>query len=156
MPYIRKLQLIVMAAVLALGGCATSGEKEYTSAGKNNLHIRASVEDARGRATFMYIYELDEKCERNYLGYIRLEQDKPTLDYGLPEGKPLLVTAEFVLDRSRNATEYLIQPKAGQEFFADVRFQGSIYKFTLAESHNGSARRNIERGGSHGGCVMKN
>jgi hypothetical protein len=146
--------MLVAAAAFALGGCASSGEKEYAGTGKNNLHIQSSVEVARGRAAFLYIYELDAKCERNYLGYIRLEQDKPALEYALQTGKPMVITAEFVLGGSRNSVEYLIQPQPGQDYYADVRFKDRMYKFNLAESH-GSARRAVNNA-PHGGCAMKN
>ncbi len=152
MSYLRNLMLASLAA-LALAGCASDGEKAYTSNGKNNFHIQSNVESARGRATFLYIYDVNGNCEKNYLGYIRLEPDKNALDYNLPEGKLLVVTAEFVLDYARNSTEYLIQTQPGQNYYADVRFKGSMYKFTMAEGRGGAKRAvaNVPRGG----CAFK-
>lgn len=148
MTCIRNL-LFAATAALALAGCASNGEKEYTSQGKTNFHVQSAVETARGRATFLYIYDVNDKCEKNYLGYIRMEPDKNALDYTLPEGKLLVVTAEFVLDYARNSTEYLIQTQPGQNYYADVRFKGSMYKFTLYEGRGGAKKvvANVPRGG---------
>lgn len=139
MSYMRNLTLLC-AASLMLGGCASSGEKEYENKGRNNFHIQSSVEEARGRATFLYIYDVNDKCEKEYLGYIRLKPDTAKLEYSLPESKLLLVKAEFVLDYARNASEYLVQTRSGQDYYADVRFKGSMFKFVLAEGHGGARR----------------
>ncbi len=150
MTYLHKLMLAASAA-LALAGCA--GEQAYESKGRNNFHIQSSVEEARGRATFLYIYDVNDKCEKNYLGYIRLEQDKNSLEYNLPDNKLLVVTAEFVLDYARNSTEYLLQTHTGQDYYADVRFKGSMYKFILAEGHGGTRR--VVTNAPRGGCAFK-
>ena len=145
--------LMFAAAALVLGGCASNGEKEYTSKGSNNFHIQSAVDKSSGRATFLYIYDVNDKCEKNYLGYIQLEPDKDALDYNLPEGKLMVVTAEFVLGYARNSTEYLIQTQPGQNYYADVRFKGSMYKFTLYEGRGGAKKvvANVPRGG----CAFK-
>ncbi len=152
MTHLRNLMFAASAA-LALAGCAGDGEKAYESKGRNNFHIQSSVEEARGRASFLYIYDVNDKCEKNYLGYIRLEQDKNSQEYNLPENKLLVVTAEFVLDYARNSTEYLLQTRAGQDYYADVRFKGSMYKFILAEGRGGA--RHVVTNAPRGGCAFK-
>jgi hypothetical protein len=162
MSYARiQKTLLAAAMILGLAGCASTGEKEYTSAGKNNLHIRTTLDESgfmKSYVVFLYIYEVKDRCERNYLGFIKLTSDQSTLDYGLPVGKPLIVTAEFVVSssgsQSRNSYEYLIQPGPAQEYFADIRLKANLYKFNLMESHAGGAKRLVERKGL-GGCDLK-
>jgi hypothetical protein len=152
--------LFVMTVLVALTGCA-SGERVFTSAEKKNLHIATSLEPnsfGSVRATFLYVYEMDTRCKPNYLGYVRLEQ--PTIELGLPTGTLLVLTAEFMTrgrfseSEVRNAYEYLIQPQPGQEYFADIRHQNNLYKFSLTESRNGGAKRNVDRKGGEA-CISQ-
>lgn len=148
-----KRQMPVLAALLALGGCAHV-DKVYESTPDKNFHIRADVDNDDGHRAYVYVYDIDAACKRTYLGAIELMEDQKSVDYGLPQGKRLIVTVEFVMAGGgtvvRDATDYQVQTRPGQEFYADVRYKSRMFKAKMAEGH-GSARRTLERA-PHGGC----
>ncbi len=139
------------ALLLAVVGCAT-GDKPYGYDGERNLSIASETEPStlgEVRATFLYVYAVTPNCELDYLGHLRL--DKPTLRTGLPVGRPLLLTAEFVnrprFNEStlRNSHSYFFTARSGHEYTAHVRHDSKSYKFVLWDHpRGGGAKRLLE------------
>lgn len=143
----------VLAVLLALGGCAHV-DKVYESTSDKNFHIHADVDNNDEHRAYVYVYDIDAACKRTYLGAIELLEDQKNVDYGLPSGKNLIVTVEFVMAGGgtvvRDATDYQVQTRPGQEFYADVRYKSRMFKAKMAEGH-GSIRHTLERA-PRGGC----
>jgi hypothetical protein len=129
--------LMVAAFLLMLGGCATSGEKPYASVGEKNFHIHSVVDHTDDLRAYLYVYDVDASCKRNYLGYIDLPQDTQRLDYGLPLDKHLVVEAEFVMVGGdgvvRDDSDFDLHTAAGRQFYVDIHFKNRIYKVGMAE-----------------------
>jgi hypothetical protein len=156
-----KLAAILgLLGALALGGCGTA-DKVYQSTADKNLRISAKTlgnSFATVNAMFLYVYEVNRQCQLDYLGHVALDQ--PTLEVGLPVGKPLLLKAEFAsggrFDRSglRNAYSYLIELRPGYAYAADIQYQQQFYKFALSEGRRGGPMRTVERKALES-CVAK-
>jgi hypothetical protein len=147
-------RLSILLALLALAGCAGDGVRDYKSVGENNLSIDAKIQPnsfGSVRGSFLHVYEVNAQCKLVYVGTIAL--DKPKVDVGLPTGKLLFLRAEFVSRErfsesgTRNGYAYLLEPRAGYRYAADIRQQDRMYKFALTERAPGGARREIERRG---------
>ena len=131
----------LLAALLALGGCAHV-DKAYEGTSDKNFHIHADVDNSDANRAFVYVYDIDAACKRTYLGAIELEEDKHDADYGLPVGKKLVVEIEFVMAGGhtvvRDSNQYPLQTRAGQEYFADVRYKSRMHKSSMAEGRGGN------------------
>jgi hypothetical protein len=139
---LRKLSLpLLAAALLALGGCGHV-DKAYKGSDDKNFHIHAIVENSDSNRVFIYVYDINAECKRDYLGAIELEEDKQDVDYGLPQGKHLVLEIEFVMAGGggvvRNGSQYAVQTTGGQNYYADVRYKNRMYKASLAEGRGGS------------------
>ena len=149
-----------MAIAAAVAACATP-DKVYQSTGEKNLRISAKTAGnsfATVKATFLYVYEVTPECKLDYLGHVLV--DAPTLEVGLPTGKPLLLTAEFArggrFDHSglRNQYSYLVQPRPGYQFAAEILHEEQFHKFALSEGRRGGPMRALERRSAEG-CTAK-
>jgi hypothetical protein len=147
--------IAALVALLALAGCAGDGVRDYRSVGENNLSIDAKIQSnsfGTVRGALLHVYELNAACKLVYIGTIAL--DKPKVDVGLPTGKLLFLRAEFVTRErfsesgTRNGYSYVLQPRAGYRYAADIRQQDRMYKFALTERAPGGARRELERRGA--------
>jgi hypothetical protein len=147
--------MAVIGALLALAGCAGDGVRDYRSVGENNLSIDAKIQPnsfGSVRGSFLHVYEVDAQCKLVYIGTVAL--DKPRTDVGLPTGKLLFLRAEFVSRErfseggTRNGYSYVLQPRAGYRYAADIRQQDRMYKFALTERSPGGVRRELERRGA--------
>jgi hypothetical protein len=139
---------------LTVVGCATT-EQAYRTTEEKNLRIEAKTERSsfgKVRSTFLYVYEVDRRCETNYLGYVRL--DKPVIEIGLPTGKLLMLTADFVAT-ARNRYSYLLQPQPGYDYVADILHREKLYKFTLMERSRGSGTKRVIEHKDLGSCVPR-
>lgn len=140
------------ALFLAAVSCATTGDKPYRYDGERNLSIASETEPSKSgevRATFLYVYAVTSNCELDYLGHLRL--DRPTLRTGLPIGRPLLLTAEFVNrprfseSTLRNSHSYFFTARSGHEYAAHVRHDSKSYKFVLwGHRRGGGAKQLLE------------
>jgi hypothetical protein len=153
----RKAALVALTATVA--ACATP-DKVYESAAEKNLRITAKTAGnsfATVRATFLYVYEVTADCKLDYLGHVVV--NTPTLEVGLPTGKPLMLAAEFArggrFDHSglRNEYSYLLQPRSGYQYAAEIIHDEQFHKFALAEGRRGGPMRALERR-SREGCRL--
>ena len=150
----QPFALLYLVLFLAVAGCATT-EKIYTTTGEKNLQIEfKGLADSftEKQASYLYVYDVDPRCQVDYLGYVSL--DSPSIKIGIPTGKLLLLTVEFVTAERfsgsgiRNQYSYLLKPRSGYDYLADVQNTEKRYKFALMERHRGSgAKRVIERKG---------
>lgn len=154
----RKAALAALTATAA--ACATP-DKVYESTAEKNLRITAKTAGssfATVRATFLYVYEVGTDCKLDYLGHVVV--NTPTLEVGLPTGKPLMLAAEFArsgrFDHSglRNKYSYLLQPRAGYQYAAEIVHDEQFHKFALAEGRRGGPMRALERRPTDG-CTLK-
>src|ERR687895_776238 len=86
---------VLVALTAMVAACATP-DKVYESTAEKNLRITAKSAGnsfATVRATFLYVYEVAADCKFAYLGHVVV--NSPTLEIGLPTGKPLMLAAEF-------------------------------------------------------------
>lgn len=157
----EKKILSLLLGLLAVLGCA-AGEKLYTSTAENNLRIESKLPDNgffERNAAFLYIYEVTAKCELNYIGYVGLERS--LIDIGLPTGKLLQLTVEFVQGhisgsgRIRTNYSYLLQPRPGYEYTADVRNTEKLYKFSLKEGRRGGGAKRAVEPKNLASCIAK-
>lgn len=141
---------LVAALLLAVVGCATTGDRPYVYDGAQNMSIASETEPSTAgevRATFLYVYAVTPNCELDYLGHLRL--DKPTLRTGLPIGRPLLLTAEFVNrprfseSTLRNSKSYFFTARSGYEYAAHVRHDSKSYKFLLWDHRRGGGAKRL-------------
>lgn len=151
---------LLALAALGIAACATP-DKVYQSTSEKNLHIKAKTQGnslATVNATFVYVYEVTAQCQLDYLGHILV--DAPTLDVGLPTGKPLVLTAEFAtggrFDHSgvRNAYSYLVQPRPGYVYAAEILHEPQFHKFALSEGRRGGPMHALSRKSAEG-CAPK-
>jgi hypothetical protein len=154
----RKAALVALTATLA--ACATP-DKVYESTAEKNLRIRAKTAGnsfATVRATFLYVYEVMADCKLDYLGHVVV--NTPTLEVGLPTGKPLMLAAEFARGGRfqhsglRNQYSYLLQPRSGYQYAAEIIHDEQFHKFALAEGRRGGPMRTVERRSTEG-CTLK-
>lgn len=154
----RKAALVALTAAVA--ACATP-DKVYESTAEKNLRITAKTAGgsfATVRATFLYVYEVTADCKHDYLGHVVV--DTPTLEVGLPTGKPLVLAAEFArggrFDRSglRNQYSYLLRPRSGYQYAAEIIHDEQFHKFALSEGRRGGPMRALERRSTEG-CTPK-
>jgi hypothetical protein len=150
--------LVALTAVLA--ACATP-DKVYESTADKNVRITAKTSGssfATVKATFLYVYQVMPDCKLDYLGHVVV--DAPTMDLGLPTGKPLVVTAEFArsgrFDHSglRNQYSYALQPRSGYQYAAEIIHDEQFHKFALSEGRRGGSMRAVERK-PPAGCTQK-
>jgi hypothetical protein len=155
----RHAALALSLAALA-AGCATP-DKVYESTAEKNLHITAKSAGnsfATVKATFLYVYVLTPECKLDYLGHVLV--NAPVVDVGLPTGKPLVLTAEFAkagrFDHGgvRNSYSYLVQPRPGYAYAAEIVHDEQFHKFALAEGRRGGPMRALERKSAEG-CTQK-
>lgn len=154
----RKAALVALTATVA--ACATP-DKVYESTAEKNLRITAKTAGgsfATVRATFLYVYEVTADCKLDYLGHVVV--NAPTLEVGLPTGKPLMLAAEFArggrFDHSglRNQYSYVLHPRSGYQYAAEIIHDEQFHKFALAEGRRGGPMRALERRSTEG-CTLK-
>ena len=152
--------LLYTALVASLAACATP-DKVYQSTADKNLRITAKTSGnsfATVKATFLYVYEVTPECKLDYLGHVLV--DSPTMEVGLPTGKPLVVAAEFATRGRfqegglRNQYSYSLQPRSGYTYAAEIIHDEQFHKFALTEGRRGGAMRAVERK-SPEGCKAK-
>jgi len=153
--------IFCLVMFLTVVGCATT-EQAYRTTEEKNLRIEAKTDPnsfGKVRSTYLYVYEVDRRCETNYLGYVRL--DKPLIEIGLPTGKLLMLTADFVASErfssstTRNSYSYLLQPQPGYDYAADIQHREKLYKFTLMERHRGSGTKRVVERKDLSSCVPR-
>ena len=152
--------LAALLGLLALAGCGTP-DKIYQSTPEKNLRIAGKTlgdSFAQVNRIYLYVYEVNRQCKLDYLGHVAL--DKPTLEVGLPTGKPLMLTAEFAsggrFDRSgvRNSYSYALELRPGYDYAAEIVHTEQFHKFALSEGRRGGTMRALQRQGLEG-CVPK-
>lgn len=138
------------AMLLAVVACGTTGDRPYRYDGERNFSIASETEPSTPgevRATFLYVHAVTPNCELDYLGHLRL--DKPALQTGLPIGRPLLLTAEFVNrprfseSTLRNSHSYFFTVRSGHDYTADVRHESKSYKFVLWDRRRGGGPKRL-------------
>ncbi|HEY5993586.1 MAG TPA: hypothetical protein VIU46_03200 [Gallionellaceae bacterium] len=150
--HLNRLALLA-AALLALGGCAHV-DKAYESTTDKNFHIHADVDNSDSNRAFIYVYDINAECKRDYLGAIELEENQHDVEYGLPVGKKLVLEIEFVMAGGntvvRDSRQYPLQTRSGQDYYADVRYKSRMFKASMAEGR-GANRHALEHA-THKGC----
>lgn len=153
MKFTKATWLLLAAFLLTLAGCSHV-DKAYEGTSDKNFHIHAVVDNDDGHRVFIYVYDINAECKRDYLGAIELEENKQDVEYGLPQGKHLVLEIEFVMAGGggvvRNGSQYAVQTTGGQQYYADVRYKNRMYKASLAEARGGS-RHTLEPA-SRKGC----
>lgn len=134
--------LFSLLSVLLLAGC--SGVKTYPDMASKNVHVRTKLVEERMFGSIradLDIYSVDKKCEAQYLGTVEL--DKASVDFGIPPGQQTYLVFVFsskgMLGSAKGSTTYatLLQPRAGFEYRAEVRYLDDIYNVDLIETQPG-------------------
>lgn len=128
--------------VLMLGVAACSGIKTYPNDAPKNLHARVQTEGAKAS---LHIHEVTGRCATRYVGSLAL--DRPSIDVGLPAGRPALLIVAFdtssFLGGARSTTvETMLEPRAGYDYDLSVRYKDAIYDVALREVDR---RRGVSR-----------
>ena len=136
-----------------LAGC--SGIKTYPDTSPRNLLVRTEASSgsmlSKVRVS-VHIHEVDAGCRTHYLGTVQL--DEPTVEIGVPAGKPSYLVFNFYNSSFLGGTtgninyETLLRPRAGYSYDATARYRDGIYYVAIRESGaRGSAGREVARRG---------
>lgn len=140
-------------AVLSLGLTACSGVKPYPTTYAPNAVVRTKIDTGipliNSRAAALSIFTLSAGCQSDYLGTLYLDE-KPTAEFGLPLGTPLVLRFVFSKDSlassSVNVFDMPVTPLKGARYEFEASHGDVFYSATGREITPGNrAGRELER-----------
>lgn len=127
---------LVLLLVLPVFLASCSNVKTYRSDIQRNFRIEPKVD--LGSEFRLDIFDVDSKCEINYVGSVQL--DNGSVEVGLPVNRPvymeLILFKPASLFHSASATVYpmlFMHPRSGQKYVANVSYLDHFYKVQLRE-----------------------
>jgi len=110
------------------------------------VHVATQTE--RGVRAALHVHAVTGECATHYDGTLQL--DRPTLDLGVPAGRPsyLVVsfdTSSFMAGSRSTSVGTLVTPRPGYEYELAVRYKQDIYDVALREIDRKGVSRDLAR-----------
>jgi hypothetical protein len=138
------LGLLVVTALLS-AGCA----KPYRSNAPENLYLSTQTQGGllSSVKVGLDIHQLDERCQTEYLGRVRLGGESVAL--GLDVNRPAYLVFEFMtsawLANSSSSIAYdtVFTPRPGHAYDIDVTYVEELYEVAIRERNRKTGRANL-------------
>jgi hypothetical protein len=132
----RLVALLLLAGALA--GCA--GTRPYVSSSEDNLRFTTLAESGSWLSSVqasVHIHSVDENCQTNFEGTIRLGEN--SIATGIPVGQPSFLVFSFdsssFLTNSSSSINYrtMLTPRRDHDYDIAVEYLDNTYNATIRE-----------------------